>query len=92
LFADNKRSPFQLPYELILSATMSFASSERIGGGASCSVFRANIFGVSVAVKALTTMEGETEKKRKAEEKQFVAEMNLLMGVTHPNICRCVLL
>jgi serine/threonine protein kinase len=51
-------------------------------------VFKAKVYNVEVAVKKMTDMEGMEESKKKSEEKQFAAEMGLLMEVFHPNICR----
>jgi hypothetical protein len=56
------------------------------------------VFGVEVAVKALAAAAAgggqalsAAEREQLAwEEKQFVAEMDLLMRVSHPNMCRLV--
>jgi hypothetical protein len=63
----------------------------RIGGGGSCDVYKAEVFGVAVAVKVLTlaAKNAKNQKKQDSEERQFVAEKQLLMKVQHPNICRC---
>ena len=60
-------------------------------------MFKAVVFGVEVAVKALAAVAGggqalsAAEREQLAwEEKQFVAEMDLLMRVSHPNMCRLV--
>ena len=76
---DEKSFAFRLPYKLLEEATDGFSVSMRIGGGASCAVYKAAVFGVVVAVKALTPMAGESERQQKSEEKQFAAEMALLM-------------
>ena len=83
---DAKPFAFRLPFSLIESSTNEFSSC--IGHGGSCEVYKANIFDVPVAVKALTAMGGLPEEQKRREELQFVAEMELLMKVCHPNICR----
>jgi hypothetical protein len=51
----------QLPFKLVKQATRNFASDMRIGGGGSCAVYSAVVYGVPVAVKALK----ETKKTKK---------------------------
>lgn len=77
--ADEKAFSFQLPYELLMAATVGFSTEMCIGDGGSCRVYKAKLYNVDVAVKALMPMEGESEKKKKMEERQFCAEMHLLM-------------
>jgi hypothetical protein len=81
---------FQVPYSILHNATGGFGKSMRIGGGGSCSVYKAQVFGVSVAVKVLTlaARNARNQKKQASEEQQFVAEMQLLTKVQHANICR----
>ena len=72
---------FTLPYKTLSEATRGFAQGMRIGGGAFSVVYKAEVFGVEVAVKALTDAEGMDEKKKTLEEKQFMAEQRLLKEV-----------
>ena len=72
---------FTLPYETLNEATHGFSEDMRIGGGAFSIVYKAEVYGVQVAVKALTDMEGMDEKKKALEEKQFLAEQQLLKEV-----------
>lgn len=59
---------------------------EVIGGGGFGQVWRATWFGTPVAVKILT---GSAQNKHiaKAILEEFKAEINLLKGMRHPNIC-----
>jgi hypothetical protein len=55
----------QLPHTLLDDATMHFSEMRCIGGGGSCKVYRADVFGVPVAVKALkdkSLSAGETHR------------------------------
>ena len=72
---------FTLPYKTLDEATHRFSQNMRIGCGGSCVVYKAQVYGVQVAVTALTDMEGMDEKKKALEEKQFLAEQRLLMEV-----------
>jgi hypothetical protein len=81
-----------VPYTALYNATGGFAKLTRIGGGGSCDVCKAEVFGVAAAVKVLTlaAKNAKNQKKQASEERQFVAEKQLLMKVQHPNICRCI--
>ena len=59
---------------------------EVIGGGGFGQVWKAKLRGTPVAVKVLT---GSAQSKQvpKAVLQEFVAEINLLRGMQHPNIC-----
>jgi hypothetical protein len=59
---------------------------EVIGGGGFGQVWRASLRGTPVAVKVLT---GSAQKRRvaKAILEEFQAEINLLKGMRHPNVC-----
>ena len=72
---------FTLPYKTLSEATRGFTQAMRIGGGAFSVVYKAEVYGVEVAVKALTDVEGMDEKKKALEEKQFMAEQRLLIQV-----------
>jgi serine/threonine protein kinase len=58
-----------------------FDKAETIGEGASCTVYKTSVFGMTCAVKVLAT--GVTGW----EEQQFDAEVALLSSVQHPNLC-----
>ena len=60
----------------------------KIGGGGSCEVFKATLYGVPVAVKALHTIPGTGSAAEESEARQFQTEMAFLKSVVHPNICR----
>jgi serine/threonine protein kinase len=79
---------FRVPYALLHTATTNFADASCIGGGASCAVYKAQVYGTWVAVKALNLRLDDDSKKSKSEARQFAAEMALLTTVQHPNICR----
>jgi serine/threonine protein kinase len=86
---------FQVPFSVLESATHQFSSKMRIGSGGSCDVFRAIVYGVDVAIKLLkqdrntdVNEDNSTDSVLSLEAKQFFAEMSLLQGVQHPNICR----
>ena len=70
----------RLAFRALEGATDGFSKFNEIGRGASCTVFTARVFGVTVAVKRLK--EGSAEW----EAKQFVAEMEFLCAVSHPSI------
>jgi serine/threonine protein kinase len=84
--AEKDDFPVQLDYAVLKHATGNFSPNCKIGGGGSCIVFSAVVYGVEVAVKALT-QKGQQEKQQ-STRKQFAAEMNLLQNVRHPQICR----
>ena len=44
----------RFPHALLAEATGGFSAAMRIGGGGSCVVYRASVYGVTVAVKVLT--------------------------------------
>jgi serine/threonine protein kinase len=72
----------QLQFQLLSRATDNFNERGIIGGGASCAVYRAQVFGVDVAIKRLKDDAVEWEAK------QYESETALLAGVAHENICR----
>jgi serine/threonine protein kinase len=72
----------QLQFSLLDGATDGFDELNEIGGGASCAVYRGQVFGALVAIKRLK--EGSAEW----EVKQFASEMALLIRVSHRSICR----
>jgi serine/threonine protein kinase len=61
-----------------------FDSSMLLGRGASCNVYRAELYGVMCAIKVLNT--SFMEKGCKAEH-QFIAEIDILTSCRHTNIC-----
>jgi serine/threonine protein kinase len=71
-----------LPYAELEEATQGFSEFNMVGGGASCAVFVARVFGVTAAIKQLKDATVEWEAK------QFASEMAILQAVQHPNICR----
>jgi serine/threonine protein kinase len=74
-------------YADIAKATDNFDQSFVIGGGASCTVYKVFIFGVSCAVKVLEEP-AVADAAHVWEVRQFIAEMVLLGRVRHPNVCR----
>ena len=72
----------ELPYSELEAATQGFSEFNKVGGGASCAVFRCYLFGITVAVKQLKDTAVEWEAK------QFASEMELYSRVSHVNICR----
>jgi hypothetical protein len=76
----------RLEYAELAKATDGFSELCRLGGGASCVVYRAQIFGCMVAVKRLT--EGASDW----DTKQFEAEYEVLCKVQkfYSNVCRFV--
>jgi serine/threonine protein kinase len=90
---DESYHSFRIPYAVLAAATADFADAGCIGGGASCAVYKATVYGTWVAVKALNLLQSEEDeavdpKQSMWEAKQFAAEMALLTAVRHPNICR----
>jgi serine/threonine protein kinase len=80
-----------LPYSEVQAATGSFSKVNLLGGGSSCQVYSGNLFGLPVAVKHLSSESpaGATEPDAEGwANQQFAAEMNLLVSVSHRNICR----
>lgn len=65
-----------------------FAENQQIGGGGSCLVYRARVYGQLVAVKAMKEENRNTRKKSSSGKRQFMAELKLLTKVRHKNICR----
>jgi hypothetical protein len=49
-------STFRVPYAVLDAATSGFSQACCIGGGGSCAVYMAVVYGTTVAVKALNTM------------------------------------
>jgi hypothetical protein len=79
----------QIPYRMLCGPEQ-FSPKSRIGGGASSTVYRTVLFGISVAVKVLNDNDNESigDNGGDRETKQFIAEMECLQVVVHPNICR----
>jgi serine/threonine protein kinase len=80
----------ELDYTDLSDATGGFSDMCKIGGGGSCLVYRGDLFGTVVAIKAI---DGSAEDRTKSNVQdwdgmQFKAEMDLLCSVRHPNICR----
>jgi serine/threonine protein kinase len=79
----------RVPYAVLAAATAGFDDACCIGGGGSCAVYKAMVYGTWVAVKALKLRSGDgSEEAARSEARQFAAEMALLTSVQHPNICR----
>jgi serine/threonine-protein phosphatase PP1 catalytic subunit len=81
----------ELPYSTVQAAIGSFGKKNLLGGGSSCKVYSGNLFGLQVAVKHLSSESFAGATEPDAEDwanKQFAAEMNLLVSVSHINICR----
>jgi hypothetical protein len=74
-------------YADIAKATDNFDQGHAIGGGASCTVYKADLFGVSCAIKVLEEPV-VADAAHMWEVKQFIAEMVILGRVRHPNVCR----
>jgi interleukin-1 receptor-associated kinase 4 len=72
----------ELRYKVLSHATDNFDERKNIGGGASCAVFRGEMFGLEVAIKRLNDAAAAWEAK------QYASEMALLIAVSHENICR----
>jgi serine/threonine protein kinase len=84
----NGKEPLHaVDYADIAQATDNFDKRFEIGGGASCTVYKADLFGVSCAIKVLEEP-AVTDAAHAWEVKQFIAEMLLLGRVRHPNVCR----
>jgi len=96
--ADDPRNSIQhIRKDLTISSDASSSLSSRIafselkledviGGGGFGQVWRAKWKGTPVAVKVLTgTAQAETVSKAVLEE--FIAEINMVSGMRHPNIC-----
>jgi serine/threonine protein kinase len=79
---------FRVPYASLDAATLGFGTACCIGGGASCAVYKAQVYGTWVAVKPLNLRSDDESKIAKSEARQFAADMTLLTTVQHPNICR----
>jgi hypothetical protein len=81
---------FRVPFKILEEATHNFSADMSIGGGGSCLVYKGNVYGVDVAIKALKEVQdsdegsgsgsgsGADESKLSLEGKQFFAEMKLL--------------
>ena len=70
---------FRVSFNTIQQATQNFSKSKRIGGGGSCFVYKGEIYGVTVAIKALKESDDDTDESMLSlESKQFFAEMKLL--------------
>jgi serine/threonine protein kinase len=67
-------------FEVLRTATNDFSDSHLLGLGASCRVFKANVYDYPTAIKCLTEAAGVWD------DKQLGAEMGLLRRVSHPHI------
>jgi hypothetical protein len=73
---------FRVPFSKLSAATGNFSADMRIGGGGSCEVFKAVVYGVNVAIKSLKTARNDDNEGQHAlETVQFQAEMKLLQKV-----------
>ena len=86
---------FRVPYEILEEATHNFSEAMSIGGGGSCLVYKGNVYGVDVAIKALKEVQDSgaggsnaDESKLSLEGKQFFAEMKLLQVLLSINKLR----
>jgi hypothetical protein len=63
---NNSNSDFttQLPYSVLSNATQNFVANNRIGGGGSCLVFKGNVYGIAVAIKALQAKKAKRDDER----------------------------
>jgi hypothetical protein len=81
-------------YAQLRIATGKFAQRNLIGDGGSCRVYKAQVYGVDVAVKVITennsrTAQRSLERKTAAYNlKQFNAETKLLQSVNHAHVIR----
>jgi hypothetical protein len=71
-----------ISYQEIKRITGDFAASNKIGGGGSCSVYKAVVDKCKCAVKRLDVAADVHHKK------QFAAEIQTLTRIKHINICR----
>jgi hypothetical protein len=81
----------KIPYTELQAVTGGFSKVNRLAGGGSCVVYKAELYGTAVAVKhlELSSPPGATEQHPDAGgEIQFAAECELLMRIAHPAICR----
>jgi hypothetical protein len=81
----------KIPYTELQAVTGGFSKANRLAGGGSCVVYKAELYGTAVAVKhlELSSPPGATEQHPDAGgEIQFAAECELLMRIAHPAICR----
>jgi hypothetical protein len=85
--SSGKEPLLAVDYADIAEATDNFDKRHEIGGGASCTVYKAGLFGVSCAIKVLEEPE-VADAAHAWEVRQFIAEMVLLGRVRHPNVCR----
>jgi hypothetical protein len=72
------------------SGELVFDSKKLIGRGASCNVYKAELHGVMCAIKVLgSTLDEDTgeDMEESREEKQFAAEVDILTGIKHENVC-----
>jgi hypothetical protein len=70
-------------YNTLSDATEGLSEGRVIAGGASCSVYRANVYKFEVAIKAIKPMlfdsaDEVSAKKERSNQRQFRAEMSLL--------------
>jgi hypothetical protein len=69
-----------IDFEVLRTATNNFNGKYLLGVGASCRVFKANVYGYPTAIKCLTETAGVWD------DKQLDAEMDFLRRVSHPHI------
>ena len=61
------RQAYGIPYATLAAASAGFCPSMRIGGGGSCVVYRAQVYGVNVAIKALGKEDQEEQMLSEGE-------------------------
>jgi serine/threonine protein kinase len=83
-------SVVSLPFAELEAATHSFDEFNELGQGGSCVVYKGHLFGKEVAVKRLNSSTDIPDGGGSGhhETQLFEAEMKLLTGITHGNICR----
>ena len=83
-------SVVNLPFASLETATHDFDVFNELGFGASCVVFKGQLYGKDVAVKRLNSSTDEAAGGGTGhhEAQLFEAEMKLLTGITHHSICR----
>jgi serine/threonine protein kinase len=91
--ATGEKRDFGIGFITLSVATDGFSPQYRIGGGGSCEVFKATVYGTVVAIKALNEKAAEShspeaETELDIDTKQFVAEMKTLRACRHPNVLK----
>jgi serine/threonine protein kinase len=90
--SNQNKAADKVDYSDLKDATGGFSEMCKIGGGGSCLVYRGNLYGMPVAIKALENDGGGKSSASNGIQDwnglQFKAEMDLLCRVRHPNICR----